>query len=77
MDDTEQFKEWLTSITVLWTCPKCGNALSSEVITTYPPIYVYRCYKCGWEHERQNKFVFLPFPGGEDLKERENIEKTS
>ena len=49
MDDMEQFKEWLTSVTVLCTCPECGNVLKkSEVIPTYPPMDVYKCYNCGW-----------------------------
>lgn len=55
-------KEWMTSVTVAWTCPRCGTALVNEVITTYPPIDVWRCHKCGWLRERKNKLVFLPFP---------------
>ena len=71
MGESEKMKERLTSVTILWTCPKCGYALAQEVITTYPSIDVYRCYKCGWSHERKNKFVFLPFPDEKEAKERE------
>lgn len=30
--------------TIIETCPKCGFDLIEEVIATYPPIYVKKCY---------------------------------
>ena len=35
---------------IVYTCPKCGNPLTDEVITTYPPIDAKRCHACGYYH---------------------------
>ena len=43
------------------TCPNCGSDLLTEVVTTYPPIYVTRCPKCGWNHETRSEIVRVPF----------------
>lgn len=36
---------------IIYTCPKCGEDLFHYIITTYPPIPVYECLKCGWKYE--------------------------
>ncbi len=36
---------------IIYTCPKCGEDLFHYVVTTYPPIPVYKCLKCGWKYE--------------------------
>lgn len=36
---------------IIYTCPKCGADLFHYTITTFPPIPVYECTKCGWRHE--------------------------
>lgn len=33
------------------SCPKCGNQLCkdiSQVLTTYPPKFMYKCFACNW-----------------------------
>lgn len=31
-----------------YKCPECGGPTYGEVLTSYPPINVRRCPKCGW-----------------------------
>lgn len=47
--------------TIIETCPKCGFDLIEEVIATYSPIYVKKCYKCGWSHEERSEIKRVPF----------------
>ena len=40
-----------------YQCPKCGGGMCKNltiVLTTYPPQYMYQCYKCGYS---ENQFV--------------------
>ena len=47
---------------IIETCPKCGHDLRDEIICTFPPIPVKKCYNCGWEWEgKREKVVRVPF----------------
>lgn len=48
---------------IIYTCPKCGNDLQEEVIATYPPIYVKKCYSCGWSEEQiqEQEIIRIPY----------------
>ena len=46
---------------IIETCPKCGFDLIEEVIATHPPIYVKKCYQCGWRHEERSEIKRVPF----------------
>ena len=59
MLEWEDFKEQSDRITIgssQWEkvdvkCPKCGQPIyknMTEVLTTFPPQYQYKCLKCGW-----------------------------
>lgn len=44
------------------TCPKCGAAIESLILTTYPAIPAKRCNKCGWHWEgKMEPLVCVPF----------------
>ena len=48
---------------IIYTCPNCGEPLSSYVVTTNPPINVTECRKCGWRKEtKPDGVIFVPFP---------------
>ena len=32
-------------------CPKCGNEVTSIMLTTYPPKHEHVCMHCGWRGE--------------------------
>lgn len=46
---------------IIYTCPKCGNELDCFCITTYPPITVHECGRCGWRHEDKDEIEHRPF----------------
>lgn len=47
---------------VVETCPKCGGDLDVLVLTSYPPIPVRRCKKCGWYWQGKAEMpVYVPF----------------
>lgn len=48
---------------IIFTCPKCGHDLESEVLTCYPPIHRYFCPKCGWSHSKGEENIRIPFSG--------------
>ena len=49
---------------VVETCPKCGNPLIDEIIDTFRPIPVKRCFKCGWFWEgKPEPIEYVPFGG--------------
>lgn len=53
---------------IIYTCPKCGEPLTSFIVAVYPPIDVSECRKCGWRHESKPDSVkYIPFP--KDLEE--------
>lgn len=45
-----------------YVCPKCGGELTEMVIATLPPIYVSRCLHCGWEIEKKQQVIKIPYP---------------
>lgn len=47
---------------IVYTCPKCGNDLQEEVICTYPPIHVKKCYSCGWSEEQMQEQEIIRIP---------------
>lgn len=50
---------------VVYTCPKCGADLEELVVATYPPQYIKRCRKCGWQSIEQDEIVRIPYEPGE------------
>lgn len=34
-------------------CPKCGGVLMDFLLTSYPPIHIRECPKCGFEEEME------------------------
>ena len=47
---------------IIETCPKCGAAIESLILTTYPPIPAKRCNKCGWHWEgKMEPLIRVPF----------------
>lgn len=46
---------------IIQTCPECGADLEHVVFPTYPPIKVWRCPKCGWEHRYRETIKRVPF----------------
>lgn len=46
---------------VIDTCPKCGTDLYEEVIDIYPPIYIKKCYNCGWSSEEKEDVIRIPY----------------
>lgn len=48
---------------IIYTCPKCGHDLLSEVLTCMPPIHRDYCPNCGWEHSKQEEIKRIPFGG--------------
>lgn len=49
---------------IIYTCPKCGTDLQTEILATNPPQSQYRCYSCGWSYtlgHRENP-IRAPFP---------------
>lgn len=48
---------------IIYTCPKCGHDLESEVLTCYPPIHRDFCPNCGWSHSSSEKIIRIPFGG--------------
>lgn len=53
---------------IIYTCPKCGHDLMSEVIDCYPPIHRDFCPSCGWSHSSEEEVIRIPF-GGNSLNE--------
>lgn len=51
---------------IIYTCPKCGHDLQSELLTCDPPIHRDYCPSCGWEHSKLEKIERIPY-GGNDL----------
>lgn len=47
---------------IIYTCPKCGHDLESEVLTCYPPIHRDFCPNCGWSHSKSETIERIPFP---------------
>lgn len=37
-------------------CPKCGSEMQDLALTSLPPIYVKRCYQCGYEERSNSTF---------------------
>ena len=59
MQDWEEYSvqnERITTGSIQWEkvdvrCPKCGEPIyknTTEILTSYPPQYQYKCFKCGW-----------------------------
>ena len=46
---------------IIQTCPECGADLEHAVFPTDPPIKVWRCPKCGWEHRYRETIKRVPF----------------
>lgn len=38
-------------------CPKCGSEMQDLALTSLPPIYVKRCYQCGYEEKNNSTFA--------------------
>ena len=55
---------------IIYTCPKCGHDLLSEVLTCIPPIHRDYCPSCGWSHSKQEEVVRIPY-GGNSLEMRD------
>lgn len=34
-------------------CPKCGSKMQDLALTSLSPIYVKRCYQCGYEEKTE------------------------
>ena len=41
---------------ITYVCPKCGNNLEQIVLTSLPPIHVFKCHKCGFRKEKREQF---------------------
>lgn len=53
---------------IIYTCPKCGEPLTSFIVAVYPPIDVSECRKCGWRHESKPDSVkYIPFPEADNV----------
>ena len=50
---------------IIYTCPKCGHDLLSEVLDCYPPIHRDFCPSCGWSHSSEEEVIRVPF--GENM----------
>lgn len=51
---------------IIYTCPRCGADLYTYVVTTFPPITINSCSKCGWRYEDKcaatDDIIRVPFP---------------
>lgn len=54
---------------IIYTCPKCGHDLLSEVLTCLPPIHRDYCPNCGWRHEESEEVVRIPYGGNSNITE--------
>lgn len=54
---------------IIYTCPKCGHDLLSEVLTCLPPIHRDYCPNCGWSHEEREEVVRIPYGGNSNITE--------
>lgn len=36
-------------------CPKCSSEMQDFELTSLPPIYIKKCYQCGYEEKNENK----------------------
>jgi len=59
---------------IIYTCPKCGKDLQEEMIATYPPIHVKKCYSCGWSSETREDVIRIPY--GQDYFSSPVTDKT-
>lgn len=46
---------------IIYTCPECGKDLQEEMIATFPPIHVKKCYSCGWSSETKEDVIRIPY----------------
>lgn len=53
-------------MTIIYTCPKCGNDLDEIVLASYPPQYKKSCSKCGWSIteriKKDENIKRIPYP---------------
>lgn len=52
---------------IIYTCPKCGHDLQSEVLTCNPPIHRRYCPGCGWENSKSEEVVRIPYSENSDV----------
>lgn len=60
---------------IIYTCPKCGHDLLSEVLTCNPPIHRNYCPSCGWENSRSEEVVRIPYGGNSDINAIYNMKE--
>ena len=46
---------------IVETCPKCNGILIHICLTSDPPQDKVLCQKCGYEHTKKNKIVYIPY----------------
>lgn len=44
-------------MTIIYTCPICGDDLQNILLTTNPPISAMQCINCGWRYEDTQEYI--------------------
>lgn len=59
----EADEEYPTSLTVVYTCPRCNNTLHPIILPSYPPKSLYECFACGWKSDyTSSSLIKVPYP---------------
>lgn len=57
-----------------WVCPDCGAKVNVLCLSTYPPIYQYKCSKCSYQYEEpeNTQRPVAPIPKQYTLSQEDN-----